>query len=87
MSFDEYGDSGKVAGAQWATMDTVLPDKGLSVHNTLHKGHLDGVVFWMTADKPKEMLREAWEAYTQDRWDRAFGKGKYASHVELIGEH
>ena len=69
---DEYGDRGKQVGAQYATMDTVLPEKALHTDRTLRKGGADGLVFWMTEPRPPGMSREGWEAFTQERWDRAF---------------
>lgn len=70
---DEYGDTGKVAGAQWATMDTVLPDKALHTQGSLRKGYGDGFVFWFGASPPAGVSRKEWEAIRTERWNMAFG--------------
>ena len=80
MPADEYGDIGKVPGAQWATMDTVLPGKDLHISGSLRKGTKGNIVFWMTPQRPAEVSHTEWEAICQKRWDVAF------SHKESTDE-
>ena len=53
-------------------MDTVLPEKDLHVSNTIPRsnGRLE---FWLMQPRPTGVSLEEWEAFTQARWDRAFG--------------
>lgn len=70
---DEYGDIGRVSGTQWATMDTVLPQKDLHIANT-KVGPGGTVTFWLHQPRPQGVSLEEWEQITQDRWDRIFRK-------------
>ena len=72
-SRDEYGDIPGQGGNQWATMDTVLPDRDLHVAGTV-LGPGGKLTFWLTAPRPKGMSFEAWEAQRKRNWDKAFAK-------------
>ena len=80
---DEYGDIPGQADNQYATMDTVLPDANLHVRGTIPRsgGRLE---FWMTSPRPKDMSMAEWDEITTDRFDRAFGKGKYAKEEQMV---
>ena len=69
---DEYGDVPGRAGNQYATIDTVLPEKNLHVRGTINRG--GNFEIWMTTPRPAETDQDDWEAVTQARWDRAFGR-------------
>jgi hypothetical protein len=44
---DEYGDIPGQVGAQYATMDTVLPDRNIHHNGTSTHGTQGAVTFWM----------------------------------------
>ena len=82
-SRDEYGDIPGQGDSQYATMDTVLPDANLHVRGTIpRKG--GRTEFWLTSPRPRGMSMEEWDEITTDRFDRAFGKGKYAKAEKSI---
>jgi hypothetical protein len=67
---DEYGDVPGESGVQYATMDTVLPDKDLHVNGTINRG--GNLEFWLTQPRPRGVSVEEWDKITQEKWDRAF---------------
>ena len=83
MERDEYGDVPGQGENQYATMDTVRTDAAYTdvhIKGSIRRG--SGVEFWMTSPRPKGWSYKAWEKHTQDRWDRAWRKGKYAKLEE-----
>ncbi len=74
---DEYGDIPGQGGGQWATEETALEDHDIHTRGTVRTGR--GVQFWMTSGRPPGWSPEAWEEYTQARWNRAFAKKEGAA--------
>jgi hypothetical protein len=72
VGLDEYGDVPGQGGAQYATMDTMLPDKNLHHSNTGHKN--GNITFWFYTSRPEGISVEEWERTTRDKWDYAFSK-------------
>jgi len=61
-------------GNEFATMDTVLPEKDLHVSGTV-QGPGGKLTFWLTVPRPRGMSVEEWEAIQQEKWARAFKGG------------
>jgi hypothetical protein len=70
---DEYGDVGRAIGNKWATMDTVLPQQDLHIHDT-RVGAGGRLTFYLYPPRPAGLSVEEWDAVRQDKWDRIFGK-------------
>jgi hypothetical protein len=60
-----------MAGVEWATKETVLPEKDLHMSNT--KAGPNGTLsFWMHQPRPDGVSPEEWDQITHHRWDRIF---------------
>ena len=66
-----------MAGSEWATMDTVLPEADLHVRGTI-PGPEGKLTFWMMQPRPKGMSLNEWDAITAERWNRAFARKETA---------
>ena len=60
-------------GTEYATIDTILPEKDLHVRGTIPRGG-GRLEFWMTTPRPVGADLDEWDEITKGRWDRAFGK-------------
>lgn len=79
MLKDEYGDTPGQGGNQWATMESVLPDKDLHVSGTV-PGPGGRTTFWLTTPRPRNISPDEWEAVQEAKWERIFGKRQDAGH-------
>ena len=62
-------------GNEWATIDTISPEKITHIKGTIEKvgGKL---VFWLSQPRPEGISIDEWEVIQQEKWDRIFKKGE-----------
>jgi len=61
-----------MSGNEWATIDTISPEKDLHIGGTIKRGN--STEFWLTRPRPEGISLDEWERLEREKWQRIFGR-------------